>query len=176
MPTEETLDPSEETPAKEPPPSETAQPSEEEPTETVEGLKEKLAAAETEAKRWKGRVEKANEPKKTKVDPEDLAALEWRLENKDRIALVKDEWEKIKEDGYHGEKVSEKIALELAEKQAKVDDSGTKRNRQNDMTVPSVTTRNANPKGYASETDKALGLTIEKKKKLEERHPHLLEE
>lgn len=173
MPTDQEIDPSETTPVQEPPSSETSQPSEEEPTETVEELKERLATAETEAKRWKGRVEKANEKPKTKVNPEDLAELEWKLENKDRISLVKEEYEKIVEEGYHGESVSKKIALELAEKVAKVDSSEAHRGRQHDMSQPSQTTRNVSPKGYESEADRELGLTIEKKRKLEARHPHL---
>lgn len=110
---------------------------------------------------------------KSESAPKDLVELEWKLENRDRIELVKDEYEKILVDGYEGEKVSKKIALELAEKRAKVDTSGTKRSRQNDMSTPSVTNRSVNPKGYASEADRALGLTIEKRRKLEEAHPHL---
>lgn len=103
----------------------------------------------------------------------EIQDLEWKLENKERIDLVKDEYEKILVEGYQGETVSKKIALELAEKQARVDTSGTKRSRQDDMTTPSVTTRNVDPTGYEDDLDRALGLTAEKKRKLEERHPHL---
>ncbi len=144
-------------------------------TEDVEELKAKLAAAESEANTWKGRVEKANEKKKkdTPVMSSDLESLSWKLDNKDRISLVKDEYEKILVDGYHGETVSEKIALELAEKVAKVDTSGAKRDRQNDMTTSSTTNRTINPEGYETEADREMGLTLEKKRKLEERHPHL---
>ena len=110
---------------------------------------------------------------KTDTRSEEIKDLEWRLANKDRIDLVKDEYDKILDEGYEGEKVSNKIALELAEKRAKVDSSEEKRGRQDDMSVPSITTRNVNPKGYDDETDKMLGLTREKKRKLEERHPHL---
>ena len=170
MPTDPVIDPSEETPEKEPPPSSDPQPSEPEPTETVEELKEKLAAAETETKRWKGRVEKAN-VSDTRSD--EIKELEWKLENKGRITLVQEEFDKILAEGYQGEKVSKKIALELAEKQAKIDTSSAKRNRQDDNTSESVTARNENVKGYASEEDREIGLTIEKKRKLEARHPHL---
>lgn len=118
-----------------------------------------------------------SESKKAKEKPDtrskEIQELEWKLENKERITLVKDEYEKILAEGYQGEKVSKKIALELAEKQAKVDPSNTKRTRQDDMTTPSVTTRNVNPKGYEDEMDEAMGLTLEKKRKLEARHPHL---
>ena len=174
MTTDQLIDPSQTTSEQESPSSDTDQPSEQETTETVEELRERLAAAENEAKRWKGRVEKANEKPKTKVDPEDLADLEWRLENKDRIELVKTEYDVIVADGYQGEKVSKRVALELAEKQAKVDTAGAKRGRQDDMNTPSVTNRNAtNPKGFESAEDEEYGLTIEKKRKLEARHPHL---
>lgn len=103
----------------------------------------------------------------------EIIELEWKLENKGRIDLVKDEYEKILVDGYKGEKVSKAIALELAEKNAKVDTSGTKRARQDDMTTPSTTNRTVDMKGYANEMDEALGLSQEKIKKLEARHPHL---
>lgn len=103
----------------------------------------------------------------------EIKDLEWKLENKERITLVKDEFERIKLEGFNGEKVSDKIALELAEKLAKVDPSVTKRDRSDDMTTPSVTTRNVNPKGYEDDLDERLGLTLEKKRKLEARHPHL---
>ena len=125
----------------------------------------------------KDRYIKELESKKPKVEPdsrsEEIKDLEWKLENKDRISLVKDEYEKLVVEGYQGERLSKKIALELAEKQAKVDSSGMKRDRQNDMSVSSVTNRNVDPKGYESDSDRILGLTIEKKRKLEERHPHL---
>lgn len=111
---------------------------------------------------------------KSESSPKDLIELEWKLENKHRIELVKDEYEKILVEGYEGEKVSKKIALELAEKRAKIDTSGTKRNRQDDMSTPSVTTRNVNPKGYEDELDRTLGITAEKKRKLQSRHPHLM--
>lgn len=115
--------------------------------------------------------------KKQKEEPDtrsqEIKDLEWKLDNKDRIALVKDEYEKIVADGYQGEKVSKRVALELAEKQAKVDTSGTKRDRQDDMDTPSVTNRSVNPQGYESDADRALDLPLDKKRKLEDRHPHL---
>lgn len=122
-------------------------------------------------------IKELESKKKEKPDTrsEEIKDLEWKLENKDRIELVKDEFEKIQVEGFGGEKVSKKVALELAEKVAKVDTSGAKRSRQNDMTTASITNRNVNPQGYATESDRKLGLTYEKKRKLEEKHPHLLE-
>lgn len=120
-------------------------------------------------------ITELRKPKEEKPDTrsDEIKELEWKLENKERINLVKDEYEKILAEGYQGESVSKKIALELAEKQAKVDSTVTKRDRSDDMTTPSVTTRTATPTGYEDELDETLGLTIEKKRKLEERHPHL---
>jgi hypothetical protein len=103
----------------------------------------------------------------------EVQELEWKIENKARIDLVKDEYERILADGFSGEKVSKVVALELAEKLANVDTSAPKRERQDDMTTPSVTVRNSNPQGYEDDIDRTLGLTLEKKRKLEERHPHL---
>lgn len=125
----------------------------------------------------KDRYIKELESKKKKEEPDtrsnEIKELEWKLENKERIKLVQSEYETILTEGYQGEKVSKMVALELAEKQAKVDTSGTKRVRSDDMTTPSVTTRNVDPTGYEDEMDERLGLTMEKKRKLEERHPHL---
>lgn len=114
-------------------------------------------------------------PKEEKPDTrsKEIQELEWKLENKERIALVKDEFDRILTEGFQGEKVTKKVALELAEKLAKVDRSVAKRDRQDDMSVTAVTNRNVDPKGYESEADKALGLTLEKKRKLEAKHPHL---
>jgi hypothetical protein len=115
----------------------------------------------------------SKKPKREDTRPEEIKDLEWRLENKERIALVKDEYQELLDEGYEGEKVSNKIALELAEKKAKIDTSGAKRGRQDDMSTPSTTTRNETSKKYESEEDRVLNLTAEKKKKLEQRHPHL---
>lgn len=104
---------------------------------------------------------------------QDIKDLEWKLENKDRITLVQEEYDKLRVDGYEGEKISKKVALELAEKKAKVTEPDIKRERQNDMNIPSVTNRDSKPQGYEDEMDEALGLTQEMKRKLEDRHPHL---
>ena len=78
------------------PPSETTVEPSSEPTDTVESLKEKLAAieaeklqAEEEAKRWKNRVKEENPPKEKKKDSDEDYA-DWRIDNKERIALVKE--------------------------------------------------------------------------------------
>lgn len=105
--------------------------------------------------------------------PKDLAELEWKLENKDRISLVQEDYEKILAEGYEGEKVSKKIALELAEKRSKVNTVDTQRKRQDDISHASGITRNVDPTGYEDELDQRLGLTAEQKRKLEARHPHL---
>ncbi len=117
----------------------------------------------------------SKKPKREDTRPEEIKELEWRLENKDRIKLVEEEYQQILDEGYEGEKVTPKIALELAEKKAKIDTSGTKRSRQDDISTPSITARNERGKGYESESDKLLGLTAEKKKKLLQKHPHLQE-
>jgi hypothetical protein len=152
----------------------------EETTTSDTSTDEKQEDAATLQKRLadKDRYIKELESKKKEV-PDDRSGeikdLEWRLENKDRITLVQEEYDKILVDGFDGDPVSKKIALELAEKRAKVSEPDIKRARQNDMNVPAVTNRNANPQGYETEVDQRFGLTIEKKRKLEELHPHLKE-
>jgi hypothetical protein len=121
----------------------------------------------------KDRYIKELEAKKPDTRSEEIKDLEWRLENKERISLVKEEYDKLLVDGYQGEKVSKTIALELAEKQAHVSTSDTRRNRQDDMTTTSTTNRDAELSGYETEGDRMIGLTREKKRKLEEAHPHL---
>ena len=82
-----------------PPSADAAQPSKE-PTVTVEALQDKLAAAEKdkleaqeEAKRWKNRVKDENPPKEKKREDSETDYADWRIDNKSRISLVKDEYE-----------------------------------------------------------------------------------
>lgn len=124
MTTEETLDPSQTTPATEPPSSETDQPSETEPTESVEELKKKLAAAETEANRWKGRVEKATKSQKKAEPTLSEEDLDWKIANVDRIKLVKEAYQKeLDELASTGAKLTNTLrekALKLAEAQSNI--------------------------------------------------------
>lgn len=119
------------------PPSASAdQPSDTESTETVESLKEKLAAktaeaekAAEDAKRWKNRVKEENPPaKEKKVDP-DEAYADWRIDNKERIAVVKDAYEKeLAELQENGAKLTISVrekALKLAEKNVGVKTADT---------------------------------------------------
>lgn len=90
----------------------------------VKGLQEKHAAAELEASRWKGRVEKINkaaadedkpkppegDPAKPKPEPQFVTKDElWERDNARRIALVGDEFKKLVEQG-----VPRDVALEHA--------------------------------------------------------------
>jgi hypothetical protein len=106
-----------------PPSDSTDQPSQES-TDTVESLKAKLAAeqkakleAEEEAKRWKNRVKEENPPKKKVESEEDYA--DWRIDNKDRISLVRDQYEKelieLQESGMKITNAAREKALKLAE-------------------------------------------------------------
>ena len=136
-------------------------------------LQKRLADKDRYIKELEVARKKAEKAKGEPITRGEFEEATWEQKNEDRINLVKDEFEKIQVEGYQGEKVSKKIALELAEKVAKIDTSGTKRNRQSDMSQPSQTTRNAVATGYETDADRELGLTVEKKRKLEARHPHL---
>lgn len=136
-------------------------------------LQKRLTDKDRYIKDLEAQRKKSEKEKDKPVTKRELEESNWERDNGDRISLVKEEFEKIQVEGYEGEPVSKKIALELAEKLAKIDSSEAKRVRQNDMSVHSVTNRNANPEGYETEADRVLGLTIAKKRKLEERHPHL---
>ncbi len=142
-------------------------------TENAAELQKRLSDKDRYIKELEKERKKAEKAKGEPITRGEFEEATWETKNEDRIALVKDEFDKIIVDGYQGEKVSKKIALELAEKEAKIDVSGTKRSRQSDMTLPSQTTRNSVSTGYETEADKELGLTVERKRKLEERHPHL---
>lgn len=137
--------------------------------------KKRLADKDRYIKEMEARLKKAEKAKGEPITRGEFEEATWEQKNEDRIELVKPEFDKILVEGYQGEKVSKKIALELAEKVAKIDTSDTKRSRQSDMSQPHQTTRNASPTGYESEADKELGLTVERKRKLEARHPHLKE-
>lgn len=96
MTTDPTIDPSEQTPEMDTPVDPTPDPSKEPTQETVESLTEKLAVAQTEAKRWKGRVEKATkEDKPIPVTEQDMT---WAIANTARVNLVKDAYTKHLED------------------------------------------------------------------------------
>lgn len=105
---------------------------------------------------------------------EEIKDLEWKLTNQDRISLVKDEFTTIVNEGYEGEKVSKKIALELAEKKAlKNNSTHTQRDRADDMSTPSVTNRSSDTNGYSSDAFRLMGIDDKKKKALEAKYPHL---
>jgi hypothetical protein len=142
-------------------------------TDNAATLQKRLADKDRYIKQMEADRKKAEKAKGEPITRGEFEEATWEQKNEDRITIVKNEFDKILVEGYQGEKVSKKIALELAEKVAKIDTSGMKRNRQSDMTQPSQTIRNAAPTGYETEEDKAIGLTVEKKRKLEERHPHL---
>ncbi len=138
-------------------------------------LQKRLADKDRYIKELEVSRKKAEKDKEKPITRGEFEEATWEQKNEDRIELVKDEFDKILVEGYQGEKVSKKIALELAEKVARIDTSDTKRNRQSDMSQPSQTNRNAAPTGYETEADRELGLTVERKRKLEARHPHLKE-
>lgn len=95
MPTDPMIDPSLTTVTDVTPPSSSElQPSDLDPTEDVEELKRKLAAAETEANRWKGRVEKATKEKPAKTSPVSEEDMQWFVKNNQRVELVNDAYQK----------------------------------------------------------------------------------
>ena len=108
------------------PPSDTTDQPSEEATDTVESLKEKLAAeekkrleAEQKAAEWKNRVKEENPPKKRERGDSSEEYSDWRIDNRSRIALVKEEYEKeLEELQSNGAKLSITLrdkALKLAE-------------------------------------------------------------
>lgn len=142
-------------------------------TDNAATLQKRMRDKDAYIKQLEADRKKAEKSKGEPITRGEFEEATWEQKNEDRIALVKDEFDKIIVEGYQGEKVSKKIALELAEKEAKIDTSDTKRNRQSDMTQPSQTTRTAVATGYETELDREMGLTVERKRKLEARHPHL---
>ena len=155
------------------PPSASADQPSSEPIETVESLKEKLAAEQAdkekaleEAKRWKNRVKEDNPPKK--VDP-DEAYSDWRIDNANRIKNVKDEYEKeLSELQESGSKLSIAIrekALQLAEKTIGVKTQETE-------PLPSATVdRSGQRQPILTDSDVQFGVKPETKKK----YAHLVE-
>lgn len=152
-----------------PPSDDTVQPSDE-PTESVESLKEKLAAEQKkaeealeEAKRWKNRVKDENPPKERKKDPDEEYA-DWRIDNKDRIALVKEQYEaeltELQELGAKPTLAIREKALRLAEKTVGV------KTVETTEPLPSGTVhRSGQREPTMTEHDIAMGIKPETKKK-----------
>lgn len=149
-----------------PPSDDTEQPSSE-PTETVESLKVKLAAeaeekerALEEAKRWKNRVKEENPPKKSKE--EDYA--DWRIDNRDRIALVKEQYDQeIEELEASGAKLNNAMrekALRLAESTL-----GIKKAEPKEPIPSGGVDRGGQKEPEMTPTDHAFGVKPETKKK-----------
>lgn len=151
------------------PPSETTEQPSSEPTETVESLKEKLAAeaaekekALEEAKRWKNRVKEENPPKEKKETEEDYA--DWRIDNRDRIVLVKEEYEKeLSELQAGGLKMTNSMrekALKLAEATV-----GVKKAEATEPIPEGTVDRSGQIEPKLTSTDVAFGIKPETKKK-----------
>lgn len=159
------------------PPSASADQPSSEPIETVESLKEKLAAEQEEkekaleeAKRWKGRVKEENPPaKERKIDP-DEAYQDWRIDNKARIAVVKDAYEKeLSELQESGSKLTISIrekALSLAEKSV-----GVKTQETVEPLPAAIVDRSGQRQPTLTSYDVQFGVKPETKKK----YAHLVE-
>lgn len=91
MATDPVIDPTTATVETTPPP--TVTPDSEKTTEE-QTVEEKLAAAEAEAKMWKGRAEKANTKAKSSAAAVSEEDMNWAIDNNPRVALVKDAYEK----------------------------------------------------------------------------------
>lgn len=140
-----------------------------EATETVESLKEKLAAAEAEklraeeeAKTWKGRVKDEN-PKKKKEDLSE-ADIDWKIANQGRINLVKDAYEQELQDL---ESSGAKITTTMREKALKYAESTIgiqKANSGEPLPSPSID-RSGSREPTMTEADIAFGIKPETKKK-----------
>lgn len=151
------------------PPSDTTDQPSQEPTETVESLKERLAAeekarkdAEEEAKRWKGRVKEENPPKDKKESDEDY--MDWRSDNRDRISLVKETYEKeLEELQANGAKLS----IPLREKALKLAEAteGVKKADTPDPIPSAGVDRSGQREPKLTEHDVSFGIKPETKKK-----------
>jgi hypothetical protein len=141
----------------------------------AEELQRKLAVADNEVKRWKGRYEKAKEATQEPKPSLTMEELEWKLTNKDRIALVEETYNKILDEGFEGEKVGRKSALAIAEKIVlKNDNTSVKRGRQDDMSGSSVTNRVSEPETELNEYERRFGITAKRKKELQKKYPEIL--
>lgn len=155
----------EETPLSE----DTGQPSEEEPTDTVESLKEKLAAetektekAEEDAKRWKNRVKEENPPKEK--EEEDYA--DWRIDNRDRI-LVPGVKEKYEEELEELESSGAKLTNAMREKALRLAEGsvGVKTEAKEEPIPQGEVDRGGQREPVLTDTDRAFNVKPETKKK-----------
>ena len=152
------------------PPSETTDQPSSEPTETVESLKEKLAAQQKEndeaweeAKRWKNRVKEENPPKKKVEDPDEVYA-DWRIDNRDRISVVKEQYEKELSELQEG---GAKLTVSMREKALKLAEStsGVKKVNNSEPLPGGMVDRGGKREPTLNEYDLALGVNPETKKK-----------
>lgn len=141
-----------------PPPLESPE-SPEKDTQTEETLEEKLAAAEAEAKMWKGRAVK--ETKKDKPSaPISEEDLDWKIQNTSRVSLVKDTYQKhLDELQGLGAKLSNPLrdtALRLAEAETGVSKSAQVA-LDDSLPTPSID-RGGSRMPKLSATDVAMGV------------------
>ena len=159
------------------PPSASADQPSDETTETVESLREKLAAEQMEkeqaleeAKRWKGRVKDENPPKKK--EDSDEAYSDWRIDNKDRISVpgVKEKYDAELAEFQAG---GSKLSISLREKALRLAESsvGVKKvDPSEPLPSPSID-RGGQREPTLTAHDIAFGVKPETKKK----YAHLVE-
>ena len=102
----------------------------------------------------------AEEDEPVSLSKKDLEHLKWELKNEDRIALVEETYKKILKEGYDGEKLGPKSALELAEKLEKVE-TANEVTRQATMSTTSVVNRDDTTEIVLTEAQKKRGITPE---------------
>lgn len=158
------------TTAEEAPLSESTEQPSQEPTETVESLKDKLAAEQKakedaleEAKRWKGRVKEENPPKDKKKESEEDYA-DWRIDNKDRINLVREQYDQELSELQEG---GAKLTNTLREKALKLAEStvGVKKAESSEALPSPSVDRGGQREPKLTEFDLAYGVKPETKKK-----------
>ena len=144
----------------------------EETTETVESLKEKLAAeteakekAEGEASTWEGRVKEENPPKKKQETDKDYS--DWRIDARDRLAVtgVKEAYEsecsELESSGAKLTTVMREKALLLAEKSVGVKTETT----ETEPLPQGSVDRGGQKEPEMTATDKDFGVKAATKKK-----------
>jgi hypothetical protein len=153
------------------PPSDSAEQPSEEATETVESLKVKLAAeekkrleAEQKASEWKNRVKEENPPKKKQKEEASEDYPDWRIDNRDRIRLVKDQYEKELEELQEN---GAKLSISLREKALKLAEAtvGIKKAETTEPLPSGMVDRSGSKEPEMTEHDTRFGVKPETKKK-----------
>lgn len=159
----ENLDPATQAPSADAPETSDQNPADTEaaPSDDIEKLKQERDAALTEAKRWKGRVEKATKKDdKTEKASLDAEEITWMIQNQSELAVYGNRVVELRQKGLDREE-----ALKFARLEHVKTDTPAQENQAAVSGPSNVAFRTTKTTESLSEIDQRLGVTSETKAK-----------